>query len=65
MNNYYTKDEYLKYGSILETESQIKARLAKHKKISDDNKKQSQQFKNEWYSSKPYNKINNEDLEFI
>ena len=47
MNLKVTKDEYLNYGSILETESQIKARLAKHKKISDDNKKQSQEYKKE------------------
>ena len=45
---YYTKEDYLKYGSILETTEEIEARLKRHKNAGKKNKQQTEQNRKEW-----------------
>ena len=45
---YYTKEQYDKYGSILETAQQIDERLKNDKTQTYNNKKLMKSYKNEW-----------------
>ncbi len=66
---YYTKEEYLKYGDILETTEQIEARLARHQHNIEINKKMIQQHKKEWeektFNNRMYKLYNPKECEFI
>ena len=63
---YYTKEDYLKYGSILETTEEIDARLKRHENAEKQNKQQAEQYRKEWaerinesrYYIKPERNIN-------
>ena len=45
---YYTKEQYEKFGSILETAKQIDERLKNNKIDNYNNKKLMKSYKNEW-----------------
>ncbi len=45
---YYTKEQYEKYGCILETAIQIEQRILKHKLLDEENKKLMQKYRDEW-----------------
>ena len=45
---YYTKEQYDKYGSVLETAQQIDERLKNNKIDNYNNKKLMKSYKNEW-----------------
>jgi hypothetical protein len=45
---YYTKEQYEQYGDILETASEIDAKIAKAKAREIQNRKQAEQYKKEW-----------------
>jgi hypothetical protein len=45
---YYTKEQYEKFGSILETAQQIDARLKDNKTQNYNNNKLMKSYKNEW-----------------
>ena len=45
---YYTKEQYEKFGSILETAQQIDERLKNNKIDNYNNKKLMKSYKNEW-----------------
>ena len=48
MDPYYTKEQYQKYGSMLETAQEIDARIKTHKIENIINKKMQESYKNEW-----------------
>ena len=45
---YYTKEQYEKYGSMLETAQEIDARIKTHKFENNINKKMQESYKNAW-----------------
>jgi hypothetical protein len=45
---YYTKEQYLKYGNILETSEEIDARLKRHENAVKQNKQQIEEYRKEW-----------------
>ena len=45
---YYTKEQYGKYGSMLETAQEIDARIKTHKFENNYNKKMQESYKNAW-----------------
>jgi hypothetical protein len=45
---YYTKEQYEKYGSMLETAQEIDARIKTHKFENNYNKKMQESYKNAW-----------------
>jgi ureidoglycolate hydrolase len=45
---YHTKEQYEKYGDILETAEQIEARINKHKRLEWENKRQAEIYSQEW-----------------
>lgn len=66
---YYTKEEYLKYGDILETTEQIEARLKRHQNNKLENYYLSEQYRKEWeertFETKIYKYYNPEECDFI
>jgi len=45
---YYTKEQYLKYGNILETSEEIDARLKRNENAVKQNKQQIEEYRKEW-----------------
>ncbi len=66
---YYTKEQYEQYGDILETASEIDAKIAKAKAREIQNRKQAEQYRKEWaertYLTRLYNEYNRPDPDFI
>ncbi len=54
---YHTKEQYEKYGDILETAEQIEARLNKHKRLEWENKRQAEIYSQEWAERTYYTKL--------
>ena len=74
MAEYYSKELYAKYGDILETKTDIEARLKKHEIINKKNKELTEQYRKEWeertfinkiYKRYFYNKVDNDDIQFL
>ena len=66
---YYSKEQYEKYGDILETASQIDARLARAKNDERKNKILSDKYSQEWeertYMTKLYKIYTRPEPDFI
>lgn len=54
---YHTKEEYMKYGNLLETTEQIEERLKRHKKSQIENHFMSEQYNKEWEERTFYTKM--------
>ena len=71
---YYSKEQYAQYGDILESKSDIEARLKKHEIINNKNKELTEQYWKEWedktfinkmYKRYFYSNVDNDDINFI
>lgn len=74
MAEYYSKELYAQYGDILESKSDIDARLKKHEISNKKNKELTEQYRKEWEERTFINKINkryfyskvdNDDIQFL
>ena len=54
---YYSKEQYAQYGDILESKSDIEARLKKHEIINKKNKELTEQYRKEWEERTFINKM--------
>jgi len=70
---YYSKEDYIKYGDILESKSEIEARLKKHEIINKKNKELTEQYRKEYLErtfintlyKRYYNNNNLDNVNFI
>ena len=71
---YYSKDTYKQYSDILESKSDIEARLIKHEIINKKNNELTEQYRKEWeertfinkmYKRYFYRSVDNDDINFI
>ena len=54
---YYSKEQYAQYGDVLESKSDIEARLKKHEIINKKNKELTEQYRKEWEEKTFINKM--------
>ncbi len=62
---YYTKEQYEKFGSILETAKEIDARLKDNKTQNYNNNKLMKSYKNEWKERKFFKQNNSKNTGII